>query len=84
MITAVLPPTLNRPELSGDVIIDEPVATIGDLVNALDARYPGLAAEIDDALYSFVVNGQLKLHRVRQEPLSDGDVVEIRPTSSSA
>ena len=82
MITAIIPPALNRPELSGDVVIDEPVATIGDLVGALDARYPGLAAEIDDALYNFVVNGQLLLHRVRQEPLTDGDVVEILPTSS--
>jgi molybdopterin converting factor small subunit len=81
VITVILPVVLNRPELSGDVIVHEPAATIGDLVGVLDARYPGLAAEIDDALFNFAVNGRLVLHRVRQEPLSDGDVVEILPTS---
>ena len=82
MITVVLPSILNRPELSGDVLVDEPVATIGELVGALEARYPGLAAEIDDAIFNFAVNGRMVLHRVRQEPLSDGDVVEIVPTIS--
>jgi molybdopterin converting factor small subunit len=81
MITVALPALLNRPELSGDVVIDEPVATIGDLVNALDARYPGLGAEIDDALFSFAVNGRLVLHRVRQQVLSEGDIVEVVPAS---
>jgi molybdopterin converting factor small subunit len=82
MITVTLPSILNRPEIGGDVVIDEPVATIGDLINVLDARYPGLAAEIDDAIFNFAVNGRMVLHRVRQEPLSDGDVVEVIPTIS--
>ena len=82
MITVVLPSILNRPELSGDVLIDEPVANIGELVGALDARYPGLAADIDDAIFNFAVNGRMVLHRVRQEPVGDGDVVEIVPTIS--
>ena len=82
MITVILPSILNRPELSGDVVIDDAVATIGDLVNALDARYPGLAAEIDDAIFNFAVNNQMVLHRVRQQPLADGDIVEIVPTIS--
>ena len=58
----------------------EPVATIGDLINALDYLHPGLASAIDDALYNFAVNDVLVLHRVRQHPLDDGDVVEIVPT----
>jgi molybdopterin converting factor small subunit len=80
MVTVVLPAVLNRPELSGDIVIDEPVATIGDLLNAIDARYPGLGAEIDPALFSILVNGQLTLGRIAQTPLADGDLIEIVST----
>ena len=82
MITVVLPSILHRPELAGDVIVDEDVPTLGDLIGALDARYPGLASEIDDSIFNFAVNGRMVLHRVRQEPLANGDIVEIIPTIS--
>ena len=80
MIRVVLPAFLNRPELAGDVVIDEPVQTLGELMLALDGRYPGLAAEIDDSIFNFAVNDRMVLHRVAQEPLTDGDTVEVIPT----
>ena len=80
MVTVRLPSILREPGAPEAVHIDADVATIGDLINALDHQYPGLASAIDDALYNFAVNDVLVLHRARRHPVMDGDVVEIVPT----
>jgi molybdopterin converting factor small subunit len=80
MVTVRLPSILREPGAPEEVHIDADVATIGDLINALDYQYPGLASAIDDALYNFAVNDVLVLHRARRQALMDGDVVEIVPT----
>jgi molybdopterin converting factor small subunit len=82
MITVHLPSILRRPGTSTELDIAEPVATIGDLVAALDRASPGLAAALDDAIYNFAVNDVLVLHGARHHRLADGDRVEIVPTIS--
>jgi molybdopterin converting factor small subunit len=80
MITVRLSSILREPGAPEAIHIDADVATIGDLINALDHQYPGLASAIDDGLHSFSVNDVLILHRARRHPLMDGDVVEIGST----
>ena len=79
MITVRLPSILRAPGVPEELAIDSDVATIADLVHALDRLHPGLAVAIDDALYNFAVNDAIVLHRARETPLHDGDVVEVVP-----
>jgi molybdopterin converting factor small subunit len=60
----------------------EPLATVAELVDALDARIPGFREQLDDSVFNFAVNDELLLHRARERPLADGDTVEIIPTIS--
>ena len=60
----------------------EPLATVADLVNALDIRIPGLKDQLDDSVFSFAVNDELLLQHARDRHLADGDTVEIIPTIS--
>jgi sulfur carrier protein ThiS len=60
----------------------EPLATVADLVNALDVRIPGFKDQLDDSVFSFAVNDELLLQHAREHRLSDGDAVEIIPTIS--
>lgn len=80
MITVRLPSILRDPGVPAELSIDTDVATISDLIHALDAQIPGLALRLDDALYNFAVNDVLVIHRARDQALTDGDVVEIVPT----
>jgi len=82
MIVVRLPAMLRRPGMPADVNVAAPVATIAGLVQELDRRYPGLAAELDDSIINFAVNDALILERARQHPLRAGDVVEIIPMIS--
>lgn len=82
MITVRFPSMLRRPGLPAELVIDEPIASLDQLVRALDRRSPGLAAALDDTIYNFAVNDVLVLHGERQHPVRDGDVVEIVPTIS--
>jgi molybdopterin converting factor small subunit len=81
MITVRLPGTL-RVGTSDTLTFSEPLATVADLVNALDRRIPGLKDQLDDSVFSFAVNDELLLQHARNHPLTDGDVVEIIPTIS--
>ena len=58
------------------------LATVADLVDALDVRIPGFKDQLDDSVFNFAVNDELLLHRARDRHLADGDVVEIIPTIS--
>ena len=81
MITVRLPSTL-RAGHDTTVHIDEPVATIADLVDVLDRRIPGLREQLDDAVFNFAVNDEMLLHRARERALANGDTVEIVPAIS--
>jgi len=81
MITVRLPATLQI-GATDTLTFSEPLATIDDLVKALDRRMPGLRDQLDDSVFSFAVNDELILHNARRRPLADGDRVEIIPTIS--
>jgi molybdopterin converting factor small subunit len=82
MIIVRLPAMLRRPGMPDELRIEAPVGTIDALVRALDARYAGLARELDDSILNFAVNEELILRRARQRALRDGDVVEVIPMIS--
>ena len=81
MITVRLPATL-RVGPSDTLTFEGPIASIADLVDALDARIPGFKDQLDDSVFNFAVNDEILLHRARERALADGDVVEIIPTIS--
>ena len=81
MITVRLPAMLRQGG-SDTLVVREPVATVGALVQALASRIPGLSEKFDDAVLNVAVNDELILHDVLARPLADGDTVEIVPTIS--
>jgi molybdopterin converting factor small subunit len=81
MITVRLPATLQVGP-SDTLTFAEPLATLADLVDALDTRIPGFKAQLDDSVFNFAVNDELLLHHARDRRLADGDAVEIIPTIS--
>ena len=81
MITVVLPSTLRVSD-TNRLEVHEPVATIGELVDAIDRRVPGFRDQLDDSVFNFAVNDEMLLHRARDRALRDGDVVEVIPTIS--
>jgi molybdopterin converting factor small subunit len=81
MITVRLPSTL-RVGSSDTIEIQEPVATIAQLVDVLDRRIPGFRDQLDDSVFNFAVNDEMLLHRARERALREGDVVEVVPTIS--
>ena len=81
MITVRLPSTLRAGP--GDTLtFDEPIASVEQLVDAVDRRIPGFRAQLDDSVFNFAVNDELLLYRARDRRLADGDTVEIIPTIS--
>ena len=81
MITVRLPATLRVGP--GDTLtFENPLASIAELVEALDRRIPGFKDQLDDSVFNFAVNDEILLHRARERALADGDVVEIIPTIS--
>jgi molybdopterin converting factor small subunit len=81
MITVVLPSTLD---VNGGhrFEVDEPVATVAELVEAIDRRVPGFREQLDDSVFNFAVNDEMLLHHARERTLQDGDVVEVIPAIS--
>jgi molybdopterin converting factor small subunit len=81
MITVRVPGTLQVG--AGDTLVfSEPLASIGDLIAALDRRIPGFRDQLDDSVFNFAVNDVLLLHNARTHALADGDRVEIIPAIS--
>lgn len=81
VITVRLPATL-RVGPSDTLTFEGPLASIAELVDALDLRIPGFKDQLDDSVFNFAVNDEILLHRARERVLADGDVVEIIPTIS--
>ena len=81
MITVRLPASL-RTGPADTLSISEPTHTIEELVTVLDRRIPGLCQQLEDSVFNFAVNDEMLLHRAREHPLRDGDIVEIIPTIS--
>ena len=79
MIVLRLPSGL-RGEFGSQLSVDQPVATIGELVAALEDLRPGLGEHLHDSLYNFAVNDTLILHGTDRHALADGDIVELIPT----
>ena len=80
MITVRLPAMLRGDDGAEEMLVDEGVANVGQLVDAIDRLRPGLGARLRDSLYNFAVNDALILHRADDYPLSPGDTVEVVPT----
>lgn len=79
MITVNFPAPLHQ--LAGRTrTVDEPVTTVGQLIQALDRQVPGLARELDDPFYNIAVNDEILLHRVDAHAVRDGDVIEVIPS----
>jgi molybdopterin converting factor small subunit len=81
MISVRLPSTL-RVGTSDQLEVHDPVATIAELVDALDRRIPGFRDQLDDSVFNFAVNDEMLLYHARERALRDGDVVEVVPTIS--
>lgn len=81
MITVRLPATLQVGP-SDTLVFSQPIATIAELVDAIDRRVPGFRDQLEDSVFNFAVNDELILHHARSRPLADGDRVEIIPTIS--
>lgn len=81
MITVRLPATLQI-GTTDTLVFSEPLATVGDLIAALDRRIPGFRDQLDDALFNFAVNDELVLYHAHDRALADGDVVELVPAIS--
>lgn len=81
MITVRLPATL-RVGPTDTLAFEGPLATVAELVDALDARIPGFKAQLDDSVFNFAVNDEMLLYQARDRALQDGDVVEVVPTIS--
>jgi molybdopterin converting factor small subunit len=81
MITVRLPSTLS---VSGDetLVVHEPVATVAELIDALDRRIPGFRDQLEDSVFNFAVNDEMLLIHARDRALQPGDVVEVVPTIS--
>jgi len=81
MITVQLPATL-RAGATDTLTFEQPLATLAELIDALDVRIPGFKDQLDDSVFNFAVNDVLVLYHARRHPLADGDRVEIIPTIS--
>ena len=81
MVTVLFPSTLHVND-ANRLEIQEPVATVAELVDALDRRIPGFREQLDDSVFNFAVNDEMLLFHARERTLQDGDVVEVIPTIS--
>jgi molybdopterin converting factor small subunit len=73
-------PAMLHDKAAAEVVIEEPVHDIAGVREALERKFPALAATLGDPLFNVAVNDVMLLHGVRQYPVKDGDVVEVIPT----
>lgn len=82
MVRVRLPPDYRRP--TDPPVVDIRASNIGQLVEELDRRVPGLKAELSNesgeirsSLYDFFVNGKSTHPSTARTSLKDGDEVII-------
>jgi molybdopterin converting factor small subunit len=75
-------PSMLHQRAGREIVVNDPVGSLGELLELLETRIPGLGAALSDPIYNFAVNDEMLLHGVRPHALKDGDVVEIVPTIS--
>ena len=73
-------PAVLHPVAGESIVVRESVATVGQLIEALERLAPGIGKELDDPLYNIAVNDEILLHAVDAREVRDGDVVEIIPS----
>lgn len=73
-------PAVLHPVAGESIVVRESVATVGQLLQALERLAPGIGKELDDPLYNIAVNDEILLHAVDARAVQDGDVVEIIPS----
>jgi molybdopterin converting factor small subunit len=78
-ITVNFPAALH-PVAGQSIVVNESVATVGQLLQALERLKPGLYKELDDPLYNIAVNDEILLHAVDAREVRDGDIIEIIPS----
>ncbi|MGO8670995.1 MAG: MoaD/ThiS family protein [Capsulimonadaceae bacterium] len=86
MAVNVIIPTPLRGLTGGEDTVRADAATVTELVQVLDAAYPGLAGRLTDdsgslrRFINFYVNGEdIRFLQVGDTPLKDGDEVSIVP-----
>ena len=79
-------PTILRPLVGGEALVEGTGSTLRELLNDLEARYPGLTRNLmneDGDLHRFVnvyVNDEdVRYLRALETELRNGDVVSILP-----
>jgi molybdopterin synthase sulfur carrier subunit len=80
-------PTVFRKFTGQQAVVEERPGTVGDLIDRLDARYPGLRGQLlanDGQLHRFVnvyVNDEDVRYLGRLEtPVAEGDTVSLLPS----
>ena len=73
-------PAVLHPVAGERLVVRESVATVGQLLQALERLKPGLYKELDDPLYNIAINQEILLHSVDSRPVKDGDIVEVIPS----
>ena len=76
MITVVLPSTLRVSD-SNRLEIHVPVETVGELVESIDRRIPGVRDQLDDSVFNFAVNDEMLLHHAQTQPALPSAVSEL-------
>ncbi|MCL4445417.1 MAG: MoaD family protein [Actinobacteria bacterium] len=86
MSVTVRLPTLLRPHAGGEAAVTVAGSTIGEVLNELVQRYPGVTAQVlndDGTLHKFVnvyVNDDdVRYLSLLETPVKDGDEVSILP-----
>jgi molybdopterin converting factor small subunit len=82
VITVRLPLLLRPDPIQDTLTLDQPIGSIAELVDALEARIPGLREQLEDSVFNFAINDELILQHAAARRLADGDTVEIIPTIS--
>jgi len=77
-VTVKLPSTLaNLPE--GALVVDDRVATLGEVVAAVERLLPGVGRELHGSVWTAAVNGEIVLQGRDTTAVKDGDEVEFLP-----
>ena len=75
MIQVVLP--ADCPFTSGETLVEAKATTVRELINALEARFPGLGAHVDRSM-AFAIDGEIH-QDAWFTPLPDGAEVVLIP-----